>query len=105
MAALLRPEAVHHGVLDGRASISEWVCLVGDRRGRGALVLELEDRAAKGVLLLRNREGEVLGQAPFGGGRATTELFITVEGVRNSRCVELRSSEGLTVYTLRWRYR
>ena len=105
MAVLLRAEAVHHGVLDGSASMSEWVCLEAHRAGRGALVVELEDRSAIGSLHLRNRSGEVLGQARLGGGRAVTELFITVEGTRNARCVELRASKGLTVYTVRWRYR
>ena len=104
-AVLLRADAVHHGVLDGGTSMAEWVCLEGRRSGRGALVLQLEDSEAHGKLVLRDGAGNVLERAVFGAGRRTLELFITLEGRRLSRCVELRPVSGLTLYELRWRYR
>ncbi len=85
--------------------MAEWICLEGKRAGRGALVLELEDSEAHGQLFLRDGTGNVLEKAVFGSGRPTLELFITLEGRRLSRCVELRPVSGLTLYELRWRYR
>ena len=85
--------------------MSEWVCLEAERGGRAALVLELEDPRAEGALFLRDRTGAALQSIGFGGGRPITELFVTVDERRLSRCVELRPKAGLTMYKLRWRYR
>lgn len=104
-AILLAERTLHHGVLNGNATLQDWVCLKNASGGAISIVLEIKKPEILGRMSVVNAEGQVVNAVEMKSGKHVYEVFDRVAPGKMSRCVVLQASKGLSVYSLRWRLR
>jgi len=104
-AILLSERNIHHGVMDGNATLNEWICLKNESGGAISIVLEIKKPTIEGVMSVVNGEGKVVKALPLKPRQHIYEVFDRIGSGKISRCVVLQPSKGLSVYSLRWRLR